>query len=71
MNPVTRLIKKFGTQDRLAKAAERSQPQVGYWEGRGYIPKQVERNILRNAPKLGVDVSPEDFFDLPEDGEAA
>ncbi len=65
MNPVERLIEKFGTQERLAKAAERKQSQVPLWKDKGHFPPIPQKNILKNARKFGVAVTPDDFFDLP------
>jgi hypothetical protein len=61
-NPVESLIRKFGTQEALGRAAGVRQSSVADWKRRGYIPAPRQRDILKNAPAFGVVVTPNDFF---------
>lgn len=66
MNPVARIISKFGTQEKLAAALGTRQNVISMWKKRGYVPAQQQPKVLAAARDLGIDLTPDDFFDLGE-----
>lgn len=66
---VERVIGKFGTQERLAELLRCDQTTVSKWKTTGFIPARRQRQILDAARELGIDLEPNDFFDIS--GEAA
>lgn len=66
MTQAERIIKRFGTQERLAQALGCRQSVVAGWKKRGFIPAQQQTRVLRAAKALGIDLSPDHFFDLSE-----
>ena len=68
---VTAIIRKFGTQERLARAIGTGQSAVAAWKRRGVIPARQQPRILRAANRLGIDVVPEDFFRVRETPQSA
>jgi transcriptional regulator with XRE-family HTH domain len=61
-NVVMHLRKLFGTQLRLAAAAGVKQNTISGQKKGNRLTHGQMRNILRNAPEMGVQVTPEDFF---------
>lgn len=59
---VAAVISKFGTQTRLAEAIDRDQSTIAHWKRRGVIPAREQGRILQAAEKLGIDLTPVDFF---------
>lgn len=48
-------------------AAELGRPvsTVHSWKGRGSIPDENKPDVLKAAQRLGLDITPGDFFPLP------
>lgn len=72
MNIVDEIIKKFGTQERLAAAIEPPVRQciISGWKRRGCVPTGQQRKVLAAARKLGIQLGPQDFFEkAPVDNE--
>lgn len=63
---VARIIDKFPSQVALAEAIGAAQSTVAYWKRRGVIPARQQQKILEAARARQIDISPADFFDLPE-----
>lgn len=61
---VERIIKKFGTQERLAEAVQVNQSVVAGWKRRGVVPARQQSEVLKAGQKLGIDITPADFFDM-------
>ena len=40
-------------------------PVVQGWNDRGFIPARRQQEVLDAARRLGIDLTPADFFDLP------
>lgn len=73
-NVILHLRKRFGTQTRLAQAAGVKQNTISDRRKANSLTHDQMRRILKSAPEMGVEVTPDDFF--PEfgsgrDGEAA
>lgn len=60
---VERIIKKFGTQERLAEALGINQSVVAGWKKRGVVPARQQPEVLKAGQKLDIDLTPSDFFD--------
>lgn len=67
MSQAERIIAKFGTQERLADAIGCRQNVISGWKKRGFVPAPQQPKVLEVARALGIDLSPDDFFDLPAD----
>lgn len=66
---VDRIIKKFGTQERLAALVGTRQPVIAGWKRRGVIPVRQQPRVLKAAQENGIELTPQDFFET--DAEAA
>ena len=72
-NAATRIIEKFGGSRRLAKLLGLDASAVYRWtyQGKkgagGAIPTRHQNRLLQEAAAHGIDLSPADFFDLPDD----
>lgn len=64
---VQRIIEKFGTQQKLADALSVNQSVIAGWKLRGVVPARQQPEVLKAAQKLGVDLSPADFFDMEDE----
>lgn len=62
INVITHLKTRFGTQLRLAEAAGVKQNSISDRKKTNSLTHDQMRRILRNAPAMGVEVRPEDFF---------
>ena len=62
-----RIIEKFGGITALARALDKQTlPSVVQgWNDRGFIPARRQQEVLDAARRLGIDLTPADFFDLP------
>lgn len=59
---VEAIIKKFGTQERLAQALGCRQTVIAGWKRRGVVPARQQMRVLEAAQELGIDLTPNDFF---------
>lgn len=66
MNQAQRIVKKFGTQQKLADALGCNQSVVAGWCNRGRIPAAKQAMVLTAAIERGIDLKPDDFFDVPQ-----
>lgn len=64
-NPVTTIITKFQTQQRLADAIGVRQSTVAAWKKSKLIPSRQQRRILEVAREQGIAITPGDFFPEP------
>lgn len=64
MNRAQKVIQKFGGVSPLAKALDKPRSSVRNWWDRGVIPAREQSNVLLAAQKEGVDLKPDDFFEL-------
>jgi hypothetical protein len=71
MSQAERIIKKFGTQERLADALGTNQSVIAGWKRRGFVPVRQQAAVMDAAKRLEIDLQPADFFDLPEREAAA
>ena len=62
-----RIIAKFGGVQRLADALGVSRQAVWQWK---QIPAKHQGDLLAAARRLGVDLRPDDFFDIPAEDAA-
>ncbi len=62
INVIDHLAKRFGTQTRLAAAAGVKQNTMSDRRATNSLSHDQMRRILREAPAMGVSVTPEDFF---------
>jgi hypothetical protein len=60
-----RVIAKFGGVQRVADAANVSRQAVWQWKER--IPAKHQNDLLVAARARGIDLRPEDFFDMPSE----
>jgi len=60
---VERIIKKFGTQERLAEALSCRQSVIAGWKKRGIIPARKLPRILQAAQERDIKLAPADFFE--------
>lgn len=60
---VTAIIKKFGTQERLAGLLAVRQSVIAGWKRRGVVPARQQVRVLQVARVHGIDLSPSDFFE--------
>lgn len=66
MTQAQRVIAKFGTQEKLAAALGCRQSVIAGWKRRGFVPAQQQPKVLAAARGLGLDLTPDDFFDVGE-----
>jgi hypothetical protein len=66
MTQAERIIGKFKTQVRLAAALGCHQSVIAGWKKRGFVPAPQQSKVLEAARQLGVDLSPNDFFEVNE-----
>ncbi len=59
---VERIIRKFGSQQRVAELLGIWQTAVSGWIRRGAIPARRQQELLAIARREGIDLRPEDFF---------
>ncbi len=59
---VERIIRKFGSQQRVAELLGIWQTAVSGWIRRGAIPARRQQELLAVARREGIDLRPEDFF---------
>ncbi len=59
---VERIIRKFGSQQRVAELLGIWQTAVSGWIRRGAIPARRQEELLAVARREGIDLRPEDFF---------
>lgn len=64
MTQAERIIGKFRTQVRLAAALGCHQSVIAGWKKRGFVPAQQQLKVLEAARQLGVELSPQDFFEV-------
>lgn len=67
---VARLVQKFGSQAKLAKAAGVTQPSVHEWAERGIVPAHRMAAILKSARELGIDLDPAELVPTPAEDAA-
>lgn len=60
---VASIIDKFGGQVPMAAATGVDQSTIAHWKRRGIIPARQQQKILDAARRLGIAISPADFFD--------
>ncbi len=65
---VETIIKKFGSQQRVAELLGIWQTAVSGWVRRGAIPARRQEELLAIARREGVDLSPVEFFESLADG---
>jgi transcriptional regulator with XRE-family HTH domain len=63
MTQEERIIRKFGTQERLAGALGCRQSTIAGWKRRGFVPVRQQTKVLKAAHALGLALRPRDFFD--------
>lgn len=63
---VARIIEKFGGPTKLGAEIERDQSTISHWKRKGIIPAREQPRILDAARRMGIDLTPNDFFDLPQ-----
>ena len=66
MNTAQRVIKKFGSQTKLARLIGKGQSTVQHWAKKGIIPAKWQRELLLLAQAHNVDLTPSDFVTNPE-----
>lgn len=73
LNVIDHLTARFGNQTKLAEAAGVKQPTISERKTTNSLSHDQMRRILRNAPDMGVEVEPADFFPefVATNGEAA
>lgn len=59
---VERIIRKFGTQERLAAALQCRQSVIAGWKRRGVVPARQQPRVLQAAQQLDIELAPSDFF---------
>jgi crotonyl-CoA carboxylase/reductase len=62
-NRVEAIIKKFGSQQRVAELLGIWQTAVSGWVRRGAIPARRQEELLAIARREGIDLSPAEFFE--------
>ncbi len=62
-NKVETIIKKFGSQQRVAELLGIWQTAVSGWVRRGAIPAKRQEELLAIARREGIDLSPVEFFE--------
>jgi hypothetical protein len=66
-----RLIDALGGIRPAARKLNRRPTTVAYWYETGRVPQAQQQNALDTAIREGVEWTPADFFDAPQQGEAA
>ena len=73
LSPAARIIQKLGGIDATAAVIKRHRTVVNRWllskesgGTGGVVPGKHQQQILDFGQREGVDLSPKDFFDLPE-----
>ncbi len=64
------IIAKFGGTWPMATALGVPPSTVQGWKRGGYIPARRQAHVLLAARRLGIDIGPDDFFDLGRDDKA-
>lgn len=62
MSTIDHLSRIFGSDSALARAAEVNPSTIYDWRKSGNVPAKRQKILLRNAPKLGFALKPDDFF---------
>ncbi len=70
-NPVDRIIRKFGSQTKLAEALGISQASISEWRSKGYVPGVRHQEIFDFARANGIPIAPEDFLIIEPTEEGA
>lgn len=60
---VNGIIKKFGSQTKLAAATGYDQSTIAHWKRRGVIPARAQGRVLAAARGASIDITPDDFFE--------
>ena len=60
---VAAIIRKFGTQERLAELLAVRQSVIAGWKRRGVVPARQQMRVLQVARDQGIDLTPHDFFE--------
>lgn len=63
-NIAARVIAKFGGIRPMARLINRPPSTVQSWEISGFIPARHQSHILQIAAASGINVAPDDFFDV-------
>jgi len=67
MTAAERVIKKFGTASKLAKAIKRSRSCISHWKSRGgNVPAYMQAEIILVAKKLGIKITSDDLVNFSE-----
>lgn len=66
MNLAKAIVDKFGGTRKMAEQIGLPPSTIQSWKSSGLIPAHKQSEVLRLALKLGIDLSPADFFDLPD-----
>lgn len=65
MNIAASIIDKFGGINAMARAlGHRNASTVQGWKATGFIPARRQSHVLETAQRLGLNVTPSDFFDI-------
>ena len=65
MTYVDHIVRAFGGVRRMAAELGRPVSTVHSWKGRGSIPDENKPDVLKAAQRLGLDITPGDFFPRP------
>ena len=65
-SPARLIVDKFGGTRKMAEHTGLPPSTIQSWKSSGLIPAHKQSEVLRLALKLGIDLSPADFFDLPD-----
>jgi hypothetical protein len=73
MTQTQRIIAKFGGLAQLSRAIDPAMPLsvVQGWKDRGFVPARRQQDVLDAARRLGIDLTPNDFFAPTPPAEAA
>lgn len=71
MSQAERIIEKFGGIRPMAEAMKVPPSTVQGWKEAGFIPSRRQQAVLSTARARGIELSPADFFELPEPPTAA
>jgi predicted XRE-type DNA-binding protein len=61
-NVIDHLKSRFGNQQRIAEAAGVTQGTISDRRARNSLSHKQMRTILKTAPDMGVEITPDDFF---------
>lgn len=67
-NIATNIIKKCGGIYSIGEALRISPTAVSKWQISGLVPAKRQQAILDMAKEKGINLTPNDFFDLPPAG---